>query len=290
VAASLITDSNAAIPESDVPLSGLQTKWKAIPLGLKLEAADPTVTIIGNYAVVFDLLVPSSGDSRTISLKLTPLTLEAKLLFLVFVGDKLYRDLEVELQITDASSAFSEKQVSEITKDRSLSPLRQVDLRTTHKWTTPPGRVTLFVRAPGKAFLTGSANNTPFPDGDISIGTDKSALSGPVDSLRKAAEGFRTSCTSYLNDIDRQDLLARLDKFQPAYDWSDLPKSTDEAHETAWYGIESSGSLQQLAFRGRQLYDTLFPPKTTSREWMDGLPPGQMHISFNPVWKHKTSG
>ena len=287
VAGSLFA-GNDVVPDSDVPLSGLKTHWKLVPTGLKLAAMEPSVTVATSGEAEFDLVLPRAFDSRTVAVWLTPLAAEAGLLFLIFVGDKLYRELSVSLRVSAGEPVPTDDEaVAKTTRDLSLTSLGQADLLTTHEWTTPPGDLTLYVLAPGKATMFGSVNGVPYPAGEqIYVGTDKSDLGNTVDALRKAAESLRVKATGYLNDIDPADLLNRLDGFQPQYDWAQLADFTDPAHVAAWGAVAASKELQVLAFYGRKLYDTLFPADKNSRPWVDALLPGQ---SVHVVWR-KDSG
>lgn len=288
VAATLFGGADV-IPDSAIPQSGLKTHWRIVPTNLQFAADDKDVSVSPSGEAEFDLLVPKIGNSNTVSLALTPTAVEAGFLVLISVGEKLYRELTVSLRVTtgkvvDLSAGGS---VAKTTRDQALARLGEADLRTSHEWTTPPGNLTLYVYAPGRATIFGSANGVPYPPGEqVYIGTEKSELSGTVDSLRKAAESLRTKATAYLNDIDPADLLHRLDLFQPQYDWTQLGDYTDPSHSAAWIAVAGSKELQVLAFYGRRLYDTLFPADQNSRTWMDALPPGQLvHV----VWR-KDSG
>ena len=276
------------IPDADIPQSGLKTRWKVVPANLQFAATDPAVTIDASGEAEFGLLVPKIGDSLTVTLALTPLAVEAGLLVLIFVGDKLYRELSVSLRVTAGKAVpIPGESVSNTTRDHALARLGQADLRTTHEWTTPPGSLTLYVYMPGRASVFGSVDGVSYPPGEqVYVGTEKSDLGNTVDALRKAAESLRAKATAYLNDIDPADLLNRLDAFQAQYDWAQLVDFADPAHVAAWNVVAASKELQVLAFYGRKLYDTLFPADQNSRPWMDALPPGQLvHV----VWR-KDSG
>lgn len=286
VAASLFGGADV-IPDSAIPQAGLKTHWRVIPTDLRFAASDNDVSVSLSGEAEFDLLVPKIGNSPTISLALTPTSAEAGFLVLISVGGKLYRELTVSLRVADGAEPSADGSASKTTRDYALARLGQADLRTTHEWTTPPGSLTLYVYAPGRATIFGSANGVPYPPGEqVYVGTEKSELNGTVDSLRRAAESLRTKATAYLNDIDPTDLLNRLDLFQPQYDWTQLGDYTDPAHSAAWIAVAGSKELQVLAFYGRKLYDTLFPADQNSRIWTDALPPGQLvHV----VWR-KDSG
>jgi hypothetical protein len=287
VAATLFGGADV-IPDSAIPQAGLKTHWRVIPTDLQFAASDKDVSVSLLGEAEFDLLVPKIGNSPTISLALTPTSAEAGFLVLISVGGKLYRELTVSLRVADGSAEPSaDGSASKTTRDYALARLGQADLRTTHEWTTPPGSLTLYVYAPGRATIFGSANGVPYPPGEqVYVGTEKSELNGTVDSLRRAAESLRTKATAYFNDIDPTDLLNRLDLFQPQYDWAQLGDYTDPAHNAAWIAVAGSKELQVLAFYGRKLYDTLFPADQNSRIWTDALPPGQLvHV----VWR-KDSG
>ena len=289
VAATLF-GGEAVIPDSAIPINGLNTHWRVIPTNLQFTVTDAeTLTTLGpSGALEFDLLVPKIGNSKTVSLGLTPQTTDARILVLIFVGQKLYRELSVTLRVTeDEREATVPESVSSITSDQALARLSEADLLTTHEWTTPPGSLTLYVLSNGVASIFGTANGVPYPPGEqIDVGTQAAGLSGIVDSLRNAAESLRKSATPYFNDIDPTDLLNRLTNFQPQYDWGQLSNFADVAHEQAWASVATSKELNTLAFYGRRLYDTLFPAESNSRAWMGALPPGQLvHV----VWRQKNN-
>ena len=283
VAANLFGGENV-IPDSDIPMTGLNTHWKVIPTNLRLEPTDGAVITGSSGEAEFDLMIPRVGNSATVGVGLTPLGENAGLKVLIMVGERLYRELSVSLRVRGGTSAsMAPGSVSVTTRDVALLPLSQANLRTTHEWTTPPGSMTLYVCGPGKATIFGSVDGVPYPPGEqIYVGTEKSELAGIVDSLRKAAESLRNKATAYLNDMDPADLLTRLKGFQPQYDWKQLQNYADAAHVAAWDTVAPMKELQVLAFYGRRLYDTLFPAEQNSRPWMDALPPGQL---VRVVWR-----
>jgi hypothetical protein len=273
------------IPDSAIPQSGLKTHWRVVPTNLQLATDDKDVTVSPSGEAQFDLLVPKIGNSNTISLALTPSAVEAGFLVQIYVGEKLYRELTVSLRLTAGKADLGVGgSVAKTTRDLALARLGEADLRTTHEWTTPPGNLTLYVCAPGRATMFGSANGAPYPPGEqVYVGTEKSELSNTVDALRKAEENLRKKYTAYLNDIAPTEMLAHLTEFQPQYDWGQLSNFADAAHLAAWNTVATSSELQILAFYGRKLYDTLFPNEQNSRVWMDALPPGQfVHIVWRP--------
>ena len=273
------------IADSDIPQSGLKTHWRVIPSDLQFAASDKDVTVSPSGEAEFDLLVPKTGNSPTVSLALTPTAVEAGFLVLIFVGVKFYRELKVLLRVSAGKAEpGSAGSVSTIIRDYALARLGEADLRTTHEWTTPPGYLNLCVIAPGRATMSGTVNGAPYPPGEqIYLGTEKSELSNTVDSLSKATENLRKKYTAYLNDIDPTEMLAHLTEFQPQYDWGQLSNFADAAHRSAWNTVATSSELQILAFYGRKLYDTLFPAEQNSRGWMDALLPGQsVHITWRP--------
>jgi CHAT domain len=275
------------IPDSAVPQAGLKTHWKILPRNLRLAAIDSTVTTGTSGEAEFDILIPKIGNSQTITIALTPVGMGTGLLALIFVGKKLYRELSVSMRVTDEQGTTAGGSVATTTRDQALARLGEADLRTTHEWTTPPGTLVLYVYAPGKATIYGSADGVPYPPAQqVDMGTEKAELTNIVDSLRKAAENLRSKTTAYLNNIDPEDLLHRLDAFQPQCDWAQLADFAGPEHTAPWNKVAVSTELQVLAFYGKKLYDTLFPADLDSRPWMDALPPGQLvHV----IWR-KESG
>ncbi|MBV8867327.1 MAG: CHAT domain-containing protein [Acidobacteriaceae bacterium] len=274
VAGNLMRGPSTVVPSSDVPPGGLLTNWTVVPSDTKLEAVDESVLVSTAGLAAFSLLVPESGDSPTVQVRLTPLNSNAKLLVLIHVGGKLYRELEISLKSTP-----------KIARDVPLTRAAETNLQTTHEWTTPPGVLTLYISKPGRAAIFGYSGSQSFPPGqEITVGTDRASLSNAVDDLRRAAEDFRKTprWTEYLNDIDGADLLQRLGRFTPQYDWSKLDDFADAPHATAWDDATKSSELHDLAFYGRRLYDTLFPTGGDSRGLLENLLPGQR---IDIVWR-----
>ena len=290
VAASMIRGTGAIIPDSDIPEAGLLTHWALIPAKLELEAIDDSVTVKrggehdpGDHTAAFDLLIPPSADSRTVRVRVRPLAADAALTVLIYAREKLYREIRIRFLVGDKAQGASTPAASAIAKDVSLATLAQVNVGTMHEWTTPPGVITLVVVAPGTAMAFGNAGATIFPPGEkVFMVTDKAALTNPLEALRKATENFRAKATSYLNDIDPAEMLDRLNRFRPQYNWSSLVDYADRSHCNSWNQTATLPELHNLAFYGRKLYNSLFPTGKPVRAWLDALPPGQR---IDIVWR-----
>jgi serine/threonine protein kinase len=292
VPSSLLTDEQARIPNSDVPPEGLQTSWVISSSNIQFESIDASTVVkrnslaTGNMSVRFSLTIPGSGDSKTIQFRLRPLTLGASFIAYVYVRNELYREFHVNLLIEEARSKATEETSSVImTRDILITAPGHLDLRTTHEWTTPPGEMTLTVSGKNNAAVRGGWGATALED-DYFMNTERSFISGSILNVRKAAEDFRGEYSDDLDDIDPEDLCARLSNpFQPHYDWANLGSYADEKHSKRWQALAMSKELFDFAYEGRQLYDTVFPPGKDLRSWLDKAPPG---LRINVIWRPTT--
>ncbi len=245
-----------------------------MPRNARLESIEEEATVSAGGMGVFELLVPKRGDSATRSLRLTPTGLAPGLSITIHVGAKRYRELEVSLD-----------GVAHTVRDVAVAPLADVDLYTTHEWTTPYGELELCVCAPARVAISGNVNGVPVNRGDtLAMGTDKALLSGLVDKVRKAADDFRKqgAWTRYLNDVDPVALLKKLDDFKPQYDWSRFDDLADDARRQAWDKVAISPELFDLAYFGHRLYDALFAPGSDLRARLEGLEAGHR---IDMVWR-----
>jgi hypothetical protein len=263
------------VARADIPSGGLMTRWTVAPRHASLSAPTIPASITASGLVVFDLVIPHRGESPTVSLSVTTTSDDASLAILIQVGDKRWRELDVPL---DGSGKLK--------RDAAVATLALAQINTSHEWTTPPGEVGLWVYKPATVHVTGTVNGLRASSGlTIDIGSDKALLSGAVDNVRKAADGFRkvAKWSAYLNDIDETQLLAALAGFKPQYDWSQFNDFSDATHGAAWQAACTSDELFKLAFYGRELYDTLFPPGKPGRALLDGLLPGhRINIDWLP--------
>lgn len=122
-----------------------------------------------------------------------------------------------------------------------------MNLRTTHEWTTPPGRLMLSV-LPG---LQNALVNLDLPGRQVNDLVQwfgqQTPLAGPIRKVRAAAETFRGKWQDYLNDIDPQDLETRLSQFVPTYTWANWQSRADSKHTKAWLDTSVSDELRKLA-------------------------------------------
>jgi hypothetical protein len=277
VAAGLSLGAEARVDDAEIPAGGLDTCWTIAPQGAVLmPAGSSEVFVQPSGLAVFDLHIPRHGESATISLQVTRTLEAASLTVLIEVGDKLWRHLELSLDGRQAP-----------VRDIASAPLADARLYTTHEWTTPPGELQLLVFMPSLAIVTGTQNGQRVNPGQtVDIGSDKALLSNAVDAVRRAADDFRKSGagTAYLNEIDEQDLMNRLKgAFRPQYDWAQLEDLADDAHRAAWQAVSASDELRALAYYGRRLYDTLFPPGKPGRALLESLARGhRVNITWLP--------
>jgi hypothetical protein len=296
VKANLFTGPGSTIPPGDVPASGLPTHWVMIATNVELGTVDQSreITLSRTSGELFDsarfdLLVPKFTDSTTIRLTLRPLAEPATLTVLIHVNDKIYRELKADLRVSESATVpAAPAPCASITQDLPHAPLDLINTRTTRKWTTPPGVITLTVFTQGKAILLGTARGQYFSGDIVSLGTRKEELEQPVGLLQKSAESFRAKHGDYLNDIAPQNLLYRLSQHHPGDDWGQLPDFADPPHQSKWQTVSVSDELFKLAFYGHKLYNVLFPRNVPPlRDLLDQLEPGQ-RVNIN--WRSDSGG
>lgn len=299
VPASLLGDDSANIPAKDLKGGGLKTEWKIGTSAFQLTSDDPQVIVsptppgVPNvWTATFSLWIPEEGESDVTRLILSPQSHQnCRLEVLVYAvrasQRELYRQFSIELPVEGAEITSLEATDSPVRDDMIFAPSSHMNLRTTHEWTTPPGRLAVTV-LPGlqKAYVTGD-----FPSRQVNDLVDwfaqQDVLKGPIDLVRNAAEKFRGKWQRYLNDISVQELEQRLAKFTPTYDWRAWKSRADSQHYDNWVKASTSSELRDLAVYGHELYQVAFPPDQSLHGWMDSLPPGS-RIDF--TWKADAAG
>lgn len=288
MAGSLILGEDATVPQKDLAGGGLQTEWVVSTAAFELSSDDPTITILveaPNITIAkFSLWIPEKGDSAVRQLFIVPRSsTNSRLEVLIFAvrsnHRELYRQFVVEVPVEGSAKPVRE---TAVVNEFICAPSGHMNLRTTHEWTTPPGRLTLTV-LPGlqKAYVNGDLPSRQVNDCVDWYG-QQATLSGSIDNVRDAAEKFRGKWQDYLNDIDPQDLETRLSHFTPTYDWRHWPSRFDSQHATKWRDVSTSAELRDLAVYGHELYQTTFPPGKPLRGWIDSLLQGSR---LDITWK-----
>ena len=287
VIASLIDDVSANIPAKDLKGGGLQTEWIITTSAFELSSDDPQVVLSAAppaapnlWTAKFTLWIPEEGESDVRRLLIIPISSQSSRLEVLIFAIKdsrfeLYRQFSIEVPV-EAAGVTREKAVGSLIKDDLVhAPSAQMNLRTAHEWTTPPGRLNVAV-LPGmlKAYVKGDLPGGQQPDEFVDWYAQQANLAGSITNVREATEKFRGIWKQYLNDIDAQDLLQRLDKFAPTYDWPNWQLRADSQRAGNWDKSSKSQELLDLAISGHQLYETVFPPSSQLRIWMDSLTPG----------------
>lgn len=294
ITTSLIESDGAKIPAADLRGGGLQTEWVIRTSDFELSSADAKVELPAilltppkRWEAKFPLWIPEDGESEVRRLFITPLVSRTSRLELLIYAVKesraeLYRKLSIEVPVGAAVASVDKVTSSLIRDDLIHAPSAQLNLRTTHEWTTPPGRLGLTV-LPGtrEAHVKGELPGGKLVDEFVDWDAQQANLKGPIENARDAAEKFRGKWEQYLNDIDPQDLLQRLAQFKPTYDWWSWQSRADQKHVENWDKARKSQELRDLAICGRDLYETVFPPFSPLRAWVDSLPPGhRLDISW----------
>jgi hypothetical protein len=235
------------------------------------------------WTVRFNLDIPKEGDSEIIQIPITPQVWgSAELTVLIFSrsGGELYRQFQVTLPVgTKAPGLGSPEGAGLIDNDLVRCPASQLDLDTTHEWTTPPGELNISVFGP-MAYVRGDAGSQ-WVDKAVLWPAAQAKVAGPIDNVLGDAEKFRTARDAYLNDLEAQDILDHLATFQPVHNWDQPAYNGDPRHDQAWQETATSAELHTLAYSGYVLYDSFCPLGSDLRVIMDDLIPGQrINISW----------
>lgn len=300
VPASAITGSDVQIPDSDVPVGGLDTSWVVLSSDLELAASSPGTSAESGensgtplWTAKFDLHIPHEGNSGTVQLTARALNPDiGHLSVLIFAGAELYRQVTVALHVCGAADTEpTQRSAVTVEEDALRTPVAHLAVRPTHEWTTPPERLSITIFG-DTAILAGTSMG-PDAAGTRTWTTENgqreswagvaARVSAPIDNVIADAEGFRKKHEAYLNDIPRDDVLARLANPPHQYDWGSLHFSADAQHEQAWKLVETSDELWGMAKSGRVLYDRFFLPGTRLRKVIEYLEPGyRIDIDWQP--------
>ena len=270
---SLVPPNVAAVPDADVG-SGLSTDWIVETRDFKLAPGDTDARIAQNsdsWLARFALEVPAQGDSATRRLRISAIQPAAggRLQVLVFATTNGRRELYRHFDLAIEGERITSRQTL------NGGPIEDLNLKTTHEWTTPPERLTVSVMSLcAKAVVNGNLRGEEIDGAIVDWTSQPATLAGPIRNVRDGAERFRAKWEGYLNAIDPDELLQRLKRFQPTQDWATLAPRTIEPHRAAWGQASLSPELRTLAIHGHELYESLFPSGSELRGWIDGLAAG----------------
>ena len=106
-------------------------------------------------------------------------------------------------------------------------------------------------------------------------------IRGRLDNLYSALQEFRGIYSDYLNNIDSNNLLEKLQNYQnnQLHDQDNLTEVSLK-HQEAWNQVANSECLRHLAYYGHDLYKGFFPKQSRLRNLLDSLSPGII-IEFN---------
>lgn len=286
----------------DIPEGGLNTEWVVNSSTVEITSlsTDAQITCmpsgdVRTWSARFPLRIPKEGESSVAQLKITPRASDdVQLDVLIYVSRntnsqgkrELYRQFVVKLAVETATTergAVVAGKVAAIQEDLVCAPASQLNLRTTHEWTTPPGELTLAVFGQGLAHASGDVGQQ-YVDSITQWFGVQALVAGPIQNVRSSAEKFRAKWENYLNDLDPDDLTIRLQSFAPQYDWASLTDYSDSSRAQTWETVRVSPELRDLAYDGHSLYEAFFPPGSQLRSWIDSLTPGQrINISWLPT-------
>jgi hypothetical protein len=290
VAASLAEGPEAIIAEDDIPPAGLATEWVIQSSTAELQALGDDVQVthreadgISSWTAQYRLLVPRGADSETVRVACIPHAVEdARLQVLVYAihpqragRAELYRQLDVALSVVAPAvlSAVEKTGASEeavrMGHEVIHAPARQMNLRTTHEWTTPRDMLSIKVLGPVSALANGDVGNRDINNQITLWNAPPSEVVGLITNLRRALERFRGTHERYLDAIDLADLDRRLGKMEAGADFFGVGEPPSDASLAAWDAVSRSAELYELAFEGRRLYNKVFGAGSKLREWIE---------------------
>ncbi len=287
------------VSTSDVPPDGLVLPWivtsnavelRRSPADLDVEVEDRSS---GGWLARFPLLIPYKTKSAARHLVVVVAKADGATVDVVILAkvpaapdsgkrDRFEEYRRLTLNLGMAMSSGTRAVVSDV----YISPMAHLGLRPAHEWMTPAGVLSISV-ADALATFNGTLatratdSSTMVEQVDDSVdwyGIDPRAA-GTIEQTRAASETFRELHVGYLDDVDRDDLAARLRGFTPQYGWDPITYESDVKHEQAWAAVAASPELFNLAFYGHQLYKVFFPPDTKLRTWLDAPSPATASTS-----------
>ncbi|MGJ4890276.1 hypothetical protein ACQR1Y_18905 [Bradyrhizobium sp. HKCCYLRH3099] len=288
----------AAIGSNDVPKGGLQTEWLVVARGAELAPGTPgTQVALSNpdnmltWSCRFRLLIPETGDSHSVQLKVTPTETSPAIDVIVYALNQrgsselaeLYRQFKIVLNTRQTIGATA-VEPARIVDEQMPTATAHVGIRPAHEWTTPVEVLDIVVIG-SQAAVIGVAGNKHINSIEPWWGVP-AQVGGSIDNIRKAAEVLRARFERHLDDIDPGDLTDRLKRWAkreggPEYNWSLLGNYADPSHQTEWERIAVSQELRMLAYCGRRLFQAFFPGQSNLSRWLTALRAGsRLNISW----------
>jgi ElaB/YqjD/DUF883 family membrane-anchored ribosome-binding protein len=285
----LLDSEKAVVPESEIPDEGLDTEWIVTSNTVRLADITDVTTVSTEqlegttvWLARFSLHIPKHEESVIRQLRIEPLqTQQVELDVRINVRGASYRQFKVELSVEDSGPGGipTQTEAARITNQTTRAAARDLTLRPVRNWQKPPGILKLDFNDYDKEQI--------WIEGEMADGRSvgqyflwpvkPDKLAGPIDNVRAMAELFRGEWdAAYLNNIDQNDLAARLQQLATQPDKFQLTDNADEEHQRSWEAVANSKELFKLADHGHFLYRTLFPNGSQLRSWLDELKPGWM--------------
>jgi hypothetical protein len=183
--------------------------------------------------------------------------------------NEIYREFSVRL--ATGAAPLVEKDCECVT------PLH-LNVRPAHEWTTPQEHIQVAIMS-GFVSVTTKRGPVDYSAMEPWTGIDN-RIAGPISDVRDKLERFRAMADSYLNDVDPQDVKARLagqswkPYTNPPNGWQPLPSSVSPQHQQSFDKVQSSQELRDLAYSGNTFFETCFPQGSQRRAIIDGLASG----------------
>ena len=97
-----------------------------------------------------------------------------------------------------------------------------------------------------------------------------------IGRLYESLQEFWPCYDNYFNNIAPEDILIKLQllKEDDVYNWNNLSDLSQPQHQKEWEEVQTSKKFRLVAYYGREVYDSLFPPKSKTRRSLDELEPG----------------
>jgi hypothetical protein len=101
-------------------------------------------------------------------------------------------------------------------------------------------------------------------------------IENSIDKLCNSLQEFWPCYEDYFNNIDPEDILTKLQalKDDGVNNWKNLPDMSELQHQEEWEKVQISEEFRLVAYYGKEVYDSLFPPRSKIRKSLDDLEPG----------------
>jgi hypothetical protein len=222
---------------------------------------------------------------------LTPLTApEARVDVLIYLGNDLYRQLTVSLNVEPADQAAGQLpaggsgrgQTVTVITDHIL-PAAHAGLSSVLEWQRPAHQLDVYVMRDEAVLILpeeGFAEDRPWR-------AQLSAVETSIAAVRDALGELRDSHFSYFNEIDPDTLLPALDSYRPPQHWDFGQAHSAGPFAQNWPDIARGPELQRLAEEGNELYHHVFEDDYTRDLIETRLRPGDM---LKLTWRNGSAG